>query len=118
MPIAALPTDGFGPRGSRFHTGIDYPARTGAPVTAARKGIVAAARVLPGYGKVVEVRHGHGVTTLYAHLSRMLVHPGVRVARGAVIGLVGRTGDASGPHLHFEVRLRGAAVDPAIPLGF
>jgi murein DD-endopeptidase MepM/ murein hydrolase activator NlpD len=62
---------------------------------------------------VVEVEHEQGVTTLYAHLSKTLVEPGRRVARGAVLGLVGRTGDATGPHLHFEVQLRGAAVDPA-----
>jgi murein DD-endopeptidase MepM/ murein hydrolase activator NlpD len=112
-PIDAPATDGFGPRGTRFHTGIDYPAPVGAPVVAARDGVVAAVGPLPGYGDVVEVEHEQGVTTLYAHLSKTLVEPGRRVARGAVLGLVGRTGDATGPHLHFEVQLRGAAVDPA-----
>jgi murein DD-endopeptidase MepM/ murein hydrolase activator NlpD len=116
LPIDARPTDGFGPRGSLFHTGIDYPAPRGTPVAAARDGVVEAAGFLPGYGKVVILRHQEGVTTLYAHLSRMLVHPGRPVARGAVVGLVGRTGHASGPHLHFEVRVRGAAVDPSAAL--
>jgi murein DD-endopeptidase MepM/ murein hydrolase activator NlpD len=113
MPVDASPTDGFGPRGSAFHTGIDFPAPKGKPVTAARDGVVSAAGRLPGYGKVVVLRHEDGVTTLYAHLSRILVDPGNPVARGTVVGLVGRTGDATGPHLHFEVRVRGAAVDPA-----
>jgi len=112
-PIDARATDGFGPRGSGFHTGIDYPAPAGTPVTAARAGVVRMAGWLPGYGKVVELRHEQGVTTLYAHLSRIMVEPGRTVARGAVVGLVGRTGDATGPHLHFEVRVGGAAVDPA-----
>jgi murein DD-endopeptidase MepM/ murein hydrolase activator NlpD len=112
-PIAAEPTDGFGPRGLRFHTGIDYPAPAGTPVVAARDGVVAAVGTLAGYGNVVELTHEQGVTTLYAHLSRILVEPGTRVPRGTVVGLVGRTGDATGPHLHFELRLRGAAIDPA-----
>jgi murein DD-endopeptidase MepM/ murein hydrolase activator NlpD len=116
-PIAAEPTDGFGPRGLRFHTGFDYPAPTGTPVVAARDGVVLTAGVQAGYGNLVELQHEQGVTTLYAHLSRILVEPGRRVARGAVLGLVGGTGDATGPHLHFEVRIRGAAVDPASALG-
>jgi murein DD-endopeptidase MepM/ murein hydrolase activator NlpD len=113
LPLDAGATDGFGPRGSAFHTGIDYPAPTGTPVTAARAGVVRTAGWLPGYGKVVELRHDQGVTTIYAHLSRIMVDPGRAVARGTVVGLVGQTGDATGPHLHFEVRVRGAAVDPA-----
>jgi murein DD-endopeptidase MepM/ murein hydrolase activator NlpD len=117
VPIDAAPTDGFGPRGAAFHTGVDYPAPTGTPVTAARDGVVEAAGRLPGYGKLVELRHEQGVTTIYAHLSRILVARGRRVTRGTVLGLVGQTGDATGPHLHFEVRVRGAAVDPVPALG-
>ena len=117
MPIDSTGTDGFGPRGARFHTGIDYPAQLGAPVVAARDGIVVTAGVLPGYGNMIEVQHEQGVSTLYAHLSRILVDPGKRVTRGTTIGLVGATGDATGPHLHFEVRLRGAPIDPATALG-
>jgi murein DD-endopeptidase MepM/ murein hydrolase activator NlpD len=116
-PIDAEPTDGFGPRGTRFHTGIDYPAPLGTPVVAARDGVVSAVGVLAGYGNVVELSHEQGVTTLYAHLSKILVEPGRRVTRGTVVGLVGQTGDATGPHLHFELRLRGAAIDPAGALG-
>jgi murein DD-endopeptidase MepM/ murein hydrolase activator NlpD len=116
-PIETEPTDGFGPRGTRFHTGIDYPAPMGTPVVAARDGLVSAIGPLPGYGNVVELSHGQGVSTLYAHLSRILVEPGRRVTRGTAVGLVGRTGDATGPHLHFELRIRGAAIDPAGALG-
>jgi murein DD-endopeptidase MepM/ murein hydrolase activator NlpD len=116
-PIDAQPTDGFGPRGTRFHTGIDYPAPMGTPVVAAREGVVGAVGALAGYGNVVEVQHEPGVTTLYAHLSRILVEPGRRVAQGTLLGLVGRSGDATGPHLHFELRIRGAAIDPAGAFG-
>jgi murein DD-endopeptidase MepM/ murein hydrolase activator NlpD len=116
-PIDAEPTDGFGPRGMRFHTGIDYPAPMGTPVVAARDGVVSAVGPLAGYGNVVELSHGQGVSTLYAHLSQILVEPGRRVTRGTTVGLVGRTGDATGPHLHFVLRLRGAAIDPAGALG-
>jgi murein DD-endopeptidase MepM/ murein hydrolase activator NlpD len=66
---------------------------------------------------VVELQHEQSVSTLYAHLSRALVEPGRRVTRGTPVGLVGATGDATGPHLHFEVRVRGAPVDPAPALG-
>ena len=117
MPIDSTGTDGFGPRGAHFHTGIDYPAQLGAPVVAARDGVVVTAGVLPGYGNMIEVLHEQDVSTLYAHLSRILVDPGKRVTRGTTIGLVGATGDATGPHLHFEVRLRGAPIDPATALG-
>ncbi|HWQ02695.1 MAG TPA: peptidoglycan DD-metalloendopeptidase family protein [Gaiellaceae bacterium] len=116
-PIDATPTDDFGPRGSRFHTGIDFPAPLGTPVVAARDGVVTAIGPLPGYGTVVELQHEQSVSTLYAHLSRALVEPGRRVTRGTPVGLVGATGDATGPHLHFEVRVRGAPVDPAPALG-
>ena len=116
-PIGTEPTDGFGPRGTRFHTGIDFPAPAGTPVVAARDGVVAAVGALAGYGNVVELAHEQGVTTLYAHLSRILVEPAERIARGTVVGLVGQTGDATGPHLHFELRVRGAAIDPTAALG-
>jgi murein DD-endopeptidase MepM/ murein hydrolase activator NlpD len=116
-PIDAGGTDGFGPRGNRFHTGIDYPAPTGTPVVAAAGGTVIGTGPAEGYGKLVVIQHASGVTTLYAHLSRILVAQGRRVARGTLIGLVGQTGDATAPHLHFEVRVRDAAVDPATAIG-
>ena len=115
-PIGGMGTDGFGPRGDRFHTGIDYPAAMGTPVVAAGDGVVLSAGVVAGYGNLVVLQHASGVTSFYGHLSRILVDPGKRVARGATIGLVGATGDATGPHLHFEVRVRDAAVDPSTAL--
>ena len=104
--------DRFGPRGNRFHTGIDLIAPRGTPVYAARAGRVSYADWSQGYGFLVIVDHGHGERTLYAHLSRIDVKVGVFVGQGVRVGRVGSTGDASGPHLHFEVRVRGAAVNP------
>jgi peptidoglycan hydrolase-like protein with peptidoglycan-binding domain len=102
----------FGPRGERWHTGIDLPARLGTPVYAARSGEVVWAGWLDGYGFLVTIAHGHGERSMYAHLSRIDVRVGVWVGQGVRVGLVGATGDASGPHLHFEVRVRGASVNP------
>jgi len=112
-PLQAPVGDGFGPRGDRFHAGIDLIANQGTPVHAAAAGRVAfAAYAGGGWGKLVVVAHRGGVRTMYAHLSKISVHAGQAVTTGNLVGLVGATGDASGPHLHFEVRLRGAAVDP------
>jgi peptidoglycan hydrolase-like protein with peptidoglycan-binding domain len=104
--------DPFGPRGDRFHAGIDLLAPAGTPVYAARAGKVAFADWSDGYGFLVIVDHGDGERTFYAHLSRIDVRRGVLVGAGARLGRVGATGDATGPHLHFEVRVRGAAVNP------
>lgn len=112
-PVRAPVTDRFGPRGVRFHTGIDFPAQYGARARAARSGRVVFARWDPsGFGNLVKIAHGSGVRTWYAHLSSFAVRRGHRVSTGTVIGRVGSTGFSTGPHLHFEVRLRGAAVDP------
>jgi hypothetical protein len=103
----------FGPRGNRFHEGIDIVAPLRTPVAAAASGrVVYAAFAGGGWGNLVVVRHSDGVRTLYAHLSVIVAHRGEAVVTGTRLGLVGATGDASGPHLHFEVRLRGAAIDP------
>jgi murein DD-endopeptidase MepM/ murein hydrolase activator NlpD len=112
-PMHARVTDRFGPRGARFHTGIDFPSRYGARVRAARSGRVVFARWdAGGYGNLVKIAHGNRVRTWYAHLSSFAVRRGQRVSAGTVIGRVGSTGFSTGPHLHFEVHLRGAAVDP------
>jgi murein DD-endopeptidase MepM/ murein hydrolase activator NlpD len=109
--------DGFGPRGNRFHSGVDLVADSGTPVYSARSGqVVYAGWRAGGYGYLVTVAHGNGERTMYAHLSRIDVRVGVWVAQGVRLGLVGATGDATGPHLHFEVRIRGAAVDPLAAL--
>ena len=104
--------DRFGPRDERWHPGIDLPAPLGTPVYSARSGEVVWAGWRDGYGFLVTVAHGHGERSMYAHLSRLDVRVGVWIGAGVRVGLVGATGDATGPHLHFEVRVRGAAVDP------
>ncbi|HKG42644.1 MAG TPA: peptidoglycan-binding protein [Gaiellaceae bacterium] len=112
-PVAAQVGDRFGARGNRFHAGIDLVASAGQPVAAAASGRVAYAGWLAGgWGNLVVVANGSGVRTMYAHLSSVAVRVGERVGTGARLGAVGATGDATGAHLHFEVRLRGAAVDP------
>lgn len=116
-PLDVRAGDRFGPRGSRFHTGVDYSARVGTPVRAAGAGIVTyAGELAGGWGRIVTIAHGADVRTTYAHLSATRVRVGRRVDAGQTIGLVGKSGNASGPHLHFEVRVRGAAIDPLTAL--
>lgn len=92
--------------------GVDLPARAGTPVGASADGRVIYAGGASGYGLMVVIEHAGGLQTRYAHLSRIGVAIGQQVARGNTIGLVGSTGDATGPHLHYEVRVGGVAVDP------
>jgi peptidoglycan hydrolase-like protein with peptidoglycan-binding domain len=116
-PLEAPIGDPFGPRGTRFHAGIDLLAPSGTAVRAAAPGRVAyAGWIAGGWGKLVVVAHTRRVRTMYAHLSAVAVDVGERVRTGSPIGKVGATGNASGPHLHFEVRLDGAAVDPSTAL--
>ena len=112
-PVDAPVGDRFGPRGNRFHAGLDLPAFFGTRVRAARRGrVVKAGWDDGGYGYLIVIRHRRHVRTMYAHLSRIGVHRGERVFAGQRIGRVGASGEATGPHLHFEVRRRGAAVNP------
>jgi murein DD-endopeptidase MepM/ murein hydrolase activator NlpD len=111
-PMAGPYGDLFGPRGNRFHAGVDIPAPKGTPVGAAASGRVVFAAVGAGFGKLVVLEHQGGVRTRYAHLSRITVRVGQYVNAHATVGLVGATGEANGPHLHFEVLVRGAEVDP------
>ncbi len=117
-PVAGYLKSGFGYRihpifgYRRFHSGIDIVAPSGTLVKAGDGGDIIQAGYDGGYGYSVVVYHGGGFATWYAHLSRILVSVGQRVERGQVIGLVGATGWATGPHLHFEVRINGAAQNP------
>lgn len=96
----------------QFHPGLDIAAPQGSPVRAAFTGTVLFAGWYGGYGKLVVVDHGQGTSTLYGHLSAILVVPGQQVPQGHVIGRVGSTGYSTGPHLHFEVRQNGRPIDP------
>ncbi|MGB9407342.1 MAG: M23 family metallopeptidase [Terracidiphilus sp.] len=95
-----------------FHSGIDIDAPYGSPVRAAADGDVTDASMNAGYGREIELDHGHDVTTIYGHLSAMAVVPGQHVTRGQVIGYVGQSGRATGPHLHYEVRVHKVPVNP------
>jgi len=95
-----------------FHAGIDFVAPTGTNFTSAASGIVISTRQLPDFGNVIEIDHGNGLHSLYAHASRILVQQGELVLKGQTIGQVGTTGRSTGPHLHFEVHENGRPIDP------
>jgi murein DD-endopeptidase MepM/ murein hydrolase activator NlpD len=103
--------DPFNGEGS-FHSGIDIDAPYGTPVRAAGDGNVVDAGRESGYGREIQIDHGHGISTLYGHLSSIAVLPGQRVTRGQIIGYVGESGRATGPHLHYEVRVHEVPVNP------
>ena len=117
-PAVGPVVSGFGPRERQFHEGVDIAGSPGSTVSATSPGRVAfAGWAAGGYGFLVVIAHGGGVRTLYAHLSSVTVALGSRVRSGSLVGLMGATGHATGPHLHFEVRVRGLAVDPRPLLG-
>ncbi len=100
-----------------FHTGVDISAPMGSPIRATADGVVSLAEYTSGYGRLVVVDHGGGVQTYYAHLSRIDVIAGQEIRRGEIVGALGRSGRATAPHLHYEVRLGGSAVNPYNFLG-
>jgi murein DD-endopeptidase MepM/ murein hydrolase activator NlpD len=102
----------FGMRWGRMHEGIDIGCAYGAPNRASAAGRIIYTGWLGGYGNLVVVDHGNGLSTAYAHASSILVSVGQVVSQGQAVSLVGSTGNSSGPHLHFEVRVNGRAVDP------
>jgi murein DD-endopeptidase MepM/ murein hydrolase activator NlpD len=111
-------SSGFGYRadpftgGAAFHAGLDFKGPIGAPIFAAAAGTISFVGTQQGYGNTVEIDHGNGLMTRYAHMSRFRATPGQRVEAGQVIGLIGNTGRSTGPHLHFEVRINDRAVNP------
>ena len=119
MPAdGGLITSGFGYRsdpftgGGAFHPGLDFKGAYGAPIHAAAEGLVSFVGQIRGYGNVVEISHGNGLLTRYAHMSKTMAHVGQQVAAGDVIGAIGSTGRSTGPHLHFEVRINNSVVNP------
>jgi murein DD-endopeptidase MepM/ murein hydrolase activator NlpD len=111
-PVSAPMTSPFGWRWGRMHEGVDLGAPYGTPIAAAAAGTVIYAGWLGGYGNLTVIDHGGGLATAYGHQSRIGVSVGQSVAQGEIIGDVGSTGHSTGPHLHFEVRVNGQAVDP------
>lgn len=117
-PIEAPVGSGFGFRTDPFtgraalHTGLDFAADPGTPILAAAGGVVLSAEPHPQYGNLLEIDHGNGLVTRYAHTSRYLVKPGDLVKRGQPVALVGSSGRSTGPHLHFEVLVEGVPQDP------
>jgi murein DD-endopeptidase MepM/ murein hydrolase activator NlpD len=117
-PVLGHITDGFGERldpfsgEGAFHTGVDVGADYGAPVHATADGVVLDVGQHSGYGRVVIIDHGFGITTYYAHLSAYAVVAGTRIKRGEVIGYTGISGRSTGPHVHYEIRVNNAPVNP------
>lgn len=111
-PLKAPISSTFGPRLDRFHAGIDFAVAGGTSVRAAAAGNVVFAGRGGNFGLLVVIAHSGGLRSYYAHLSRVDVTPGQSVKGGSQLGLSGESGEARGPNLHFELRLRGAAVDP------
>jgi murein DD-endopeptidase MepM/ murein hydrolase activator NlpD len=113
-PLAKIKvTSEFGRRGRDFHEGVDLRARSGTPVLAAQSGVVLyAGGGIRGYGRLVVIRHAHGLATVYAHNSRLLVKRGQKIRQGQRVALSGATGRCRGPHLHFEVRRDVVALNP------
>ena len=115
-PAGGVVTSGFGPRWGRMHQGIDIAAASGTPVYAAAGGVVIQAGFNGGYGNWVVIDHGSGLSTVYAHHTSLTVSSGQRVSAGTQVGFMGSTGNSTGPHVHFEVRINGTPYDPLIYL--
>jgi murein DD-endopeptidase MepM/ murein hydrolase activator NlpD len=111
-PIDGTVSSGFGHRGRAWHRGIDIMAPPGTMITASAPGLVIASEVQDRYGRVVKIQHDGGFVTVYAHNEQNLVQPGESVSAGQKIATVGRTGHATGEHVHFEIRRDGRAYNP------
>ena len=111
-PICAPVTSEYGPRWGRMHRGIDQGASPGTPIGASRAGTVIFAGWQGGYGNLTLIDHGGGAVTAYAHQTSFAVSSGAQVSQGQTIGYVGNTGNSTGPHLHFEIRINGSATNP------
>ncbi len=118
MPTRGWITSYFGPRKSpysgrlKMHEGVDIGARMGSNILATADGIVTYSGYKPGFGKFIQIDHGYGIETIFGHAQKLVVPKGKRVLRGDVVARVGNTGLSTGPHVHYEVRVNGVAVDP------
>jgi murein DD-endopeptidase MepM/ murein hydrolase activator NlpD len=117
-PVSGEVTSGFGWRnspygdGSELHPGIDIANNMGTPIVATADGEVVKSGAAGGYGNEVQIDHGNGITTIYGHNSRIIVTVGQSVKKGQIISYLGSTGRSTGPHVHYEIRVNGTAVDP------
>ncbi len=117
-PTSGAVTSGFGGRsspggiGSEVHQGIDIANNLGTPVVATADGVISRSEWSDGYGNMVQIDHGDGIATIYGHNSRLVVTVGQSVSKGQIIAYLGSTGKSTGPHVHYEVRVKGIAVDP------
>lgn len=118
FPVKSKVYSAFGRRGSRMHSGVDLSLQNGDPIATVYNGVVTKASSYYAYGNLVIIDHGLGIETYYAHLSKMHVKVGDTVATGQIIGLGGRTGRATGNHLHFEIREDGKAYNPELVFDF
>lgn len=114
VPASTTISSGFGHRWGRAHEGVDISARVGSHIVAAAEGVVVySGSEIGGYGNITVIAHKNGFFTVYAHAKNNFTHQGQRVYRGQVISQVGMTGRTTGPHLHFEIRKNGEAIDPS-----
>jgi murein DD-endopeptidase MepM/ murein hydrolase activator NlpD len=117
-PVEGTVTGSFGERidpfngEGAFHSGVDISTSYGHPVLAPADGLVIFSEIFGGYGRMVVINHGNGISTRFGHLSAFAVAPGQRVQRGDIIGYVGLSGRSTGPHLHYEVRINNTPVNP------
>ncbi|CUH94192.1 putative secreted protein [Propionispora sp. 2/2-37] len=117
-PASGAVTSGFGQRnspwedGSELHPGIDIAAGIGTPVVATADGEVVKSGWSGGYGNIVQIDHGNGIETIYGHNSKVAVIVGQKVKKGQIVSFAGSTGRSTGPHVHYEIRVNGTAVDP------
>lgn len=111
--VRVHPTEGY----VNFHSGVDFGAAKGTPIYATDNGTVLVATFSGAWGNMIEINHGNGLKTRYCHLNEFKVKFGDSIRKGQIIGTVGDTGTVTGPHLHFEVHIRGMVVDPLVYLG-
>jgi murein DD-endopeptidase MepM/ murein hydrolase activator NlpD len=118
IPTKGWITSYYGPRKSptsnriKMHEGLDVGAKSGTPILAPADGIITYSGVKPGFGNFVQIDHGYGVETIFAHARRLIVKKGQKIKRGELLAMIGSTGYSTGPHLHYEVRINGTPVDP------